>query len=77
MMWHGDGWSWVWGFVMMTAVVGLLATLAWNLARSTPRDRGERRPIDATDILRERFARGEIDEEELDRRIEVLERHTG
>lgn len=74
--WHNGGmfigmhWLW-WSFWIVT-----LLLLAWALWRAVA-DRSEthrqvRREESAEDELRRRFARGEIDEEELHHRIRVL-----
>ena len=75
MMWDGDGGGWIWGAVMMTTFVALLVALVWGVLRASMSSapRGGRKQ-DAAEILRERFARGEIDEEEFDRRTRTLER---
>jgi putative membrane protein len=76
MMYWFDG-SWGWGgwllmALSMTAFWCLLVWLAVTLTRSirppTPRDRP-----DPAALLAERFARGEIDEHEYRRRLEVLQ----
>ena len=65
----GSGWWWVMGIgwlVFLAAIVVLVVAL-------TRQDRGPvstRRP--AHDVLDERFARGEIDEEEYRRRRDAL-----
>ena len=72
-MWHmwdisgGSGWwmalGWVW---MILFWGGLIALVVWGVKKLT--DRGgstsNRRPLD---IARERYARGEISEEEFER----------
>ncbi len=82
MMWeYGPGWSWgpwlamgfgmlvFWGLIIFSGVV---------LVRSLALSRGHRRsatPVDATEaeqILAARFARGEINEDEFQRRRESL-----
>ncbi|MGH2656552.1 MAG: SHOCT domain-containing protein [Actinomycetota bacterium] len=77
MMWgHGWGdWLWMglgllvfWGG-MVTVVV--FAFRAWG--RNPSHQRGAPRAPDAHDILAERFARGEISEDEFERRRHVLE----
>lgn len=71
----GGGWLWVllpllfWG--------GLLALAAWALIRIFPirggGDGGSNfREESAEEILRKRFARGEIDAEEYERSLEIL-----
>lgn len=82
MMWWGDGGWGVGGWIMMSLMMvvfwgGLiaLAVLLVNALRSDqPRSTPARRS-DAEALLAERFARGEIDEEEFTRRREVL--HSG
>jgi putative membrane protein len=81
MMWWGDGdWSigsWLVMSLMMLTFWGLLAGLIVALVRgrSQPRDtsgahhQSSHRP---EDVLADRFARGEIDEEEFTRRRSVL-----
>jgi putative membrane protein len=72
MMWYGwnGGWgSWIGGAIMMLLFWGgLFFLLAWIIPGSR-REHGEK---SAGDILRERFARGEIDEEEFESRSRIL-----
>lgn len=87
-MWHhGYGsWGWGWGSWIMTAIVFTLffalvitAIVAAVRYLSGPRHGGAhygpppRRNAD--DILAERFARGEIDDEEYRRRVALLREH--
>ena len=55
---------------------GLVAVVAWLVVRTFPRLRGDERPEaprdSAEEILRERFARGEISAEEFQRSVEIL-----
>jgi putative membrane protein len=55
---------------------GLVALIAWLVARIFPKVRGDVHPgvprDSAEEILRERFARGEITAEEFGRSLEVL-----
>ncbi len=80
MMWGDGGWGWGWiaGGLMMILVWGGLITLIVLLVRGVSRPSGsvdgQARP-DAHEILAERFARGEISEEEFEQRKRVLERH--
>ncbi len=79
--WHDGGlfmgmhWGW-WTFWILT-----LAVLAWGLVRvasdrsSTRRE--ERRRGDAEEDLRARYARGELDEDEYRRMLEVLRETRG
>jgi putative membrane protein len=83
MMWYGDGMG-GWGFVLMavSAVVFWGALIAGGIAlfrylnrRPVIPGSGETRPT-PEQLLAERFARGEIDEEEYRRRLDTL-RDTG
>ena len=76
MMW-GNGWGdWFLGFLMMAAFWGGLAILVVLLLRD--RDRERHRPPagsvdrEARQILAERFAKGEITEDEFEQRRQVL-----
>lgn len=74
MMWDmhdGMGWWMLWGSVFWVLFfVGLAVLVAWlfaNTSRSSGRD-------PALDILRERYARGEIDRDEFEQKRRELER---
>lgn len=77
MMW-GDGWGWLGGGLMMLVFWGALVALVVFLVRGF----GARPPHEpdiggrptAEEILAERFARGEISEEEFEQRRSVLGR---
>lgn len=67
--WH-SGWGLFSMVIGMAAFWGLVAWFAVALARGSRTDRQEsRRPID---VLDERFARGEIDTDEYERRRRLL-----
>lgn len=71
------GWSWIGGGLMMIlfwgGVIALIVFLARGGARSS--EGGDRpRVRDARDVLAERFARGEISQDEFEQRKRVLER---
>lgn len=71
------------GPLMMILFVALIVVIVVLIVRwlggsssnhhETPRQRPQGGGRDALDILRERFARGEIDEEEYNRRKRLLE----
>lgn len=76
-MMMGDGWGgWIGGALMMLLFWGGLVALVVFLVRgagSRPsQEEGKRRP-GAREILAERFARGEISEDEFEQRRRVLE----
>jgi putative membrane protein len=79
-MWSGGGWhGWFLGPLMMifwllVLVGGVILILRW-LGVSGPAGPGRGKAgSDALDILRERFARGEIDKAEFEERRALLER---
>jgi putative membrane protein len=77
MMW-GNGWGWLWGGLMMVVVWIAIVWLVVSLVRGSGErpshepESGGRSGAEA--ILAERFARGEISEEEFEQRKRVLDR---
>ena len=74
MMYGGWGWgAWLVGALMMVAFWGVVFWAIVSLVRrpteSTPRTHT------AQDILAERFARGEVDADEYERRRRALQAH--
>lgn len=75
MMWGWNGWGWWPMWLGMVLFWGALIWFGvWLLRRREPGSIEERPRDDPQTILRERFARGEIDEEELGRRTKILSR---
>ncbi len=71
-----NGWndgSWVWGIVMMVVMVGVVALVVWAIVRAGGQQPREQRQS-ALEILEDRFARAEIDEDEFERRRQVLQK---
>lgn len=76
----GGGWSafgWLWMLVPLLFWGGLLALLAWAVVRVFPGQRDSANfsgtpAKPAEEVLRERFACGEIYPEEYERSLEVL-----
>jgi putative membrane protein len=68
-----DGWGWFWGALMMVLFWGGLVAAIAIAVRAGGWRRGHRdeRP-DADAILEQRFARGEISEDEFKERRKVL-----
>lgn len=60
----------LWWALIITAIIALIRWVRWN-APGSPGHRGHRGS--AREILEERFAKGEIDEKEFERRKKVLE----
>ena len=67
----GDFFDLIEGGVAILVLAGLLAVAAWGVTRILPSRRGEQAGS-AEDILRERFARGEISAEEYVKAYQVL-----
>jgi putative membrane protein len=80
MMWYGGGWG---GWIMMTLVMllfwgGLIAVIvlfARVLGTDSRTRSGATASARADELLTERFARGEIDEDEFRRRMTLLREH--
>ncbi len=79
MYWYGDdvsGWGYVLMIIGMAAFWGLVITGVVLLLRRPGRfsrtEPGLPTPLAPADLLLERFARGEIDEDEYSRRLTVL-----
>ena len=76
-MMDGNGWGWMAGGLMMLIFWGGLVALVVFLVRGfgarSPQSEEKRSGPDAEEILAERFARGEISEDEFDQRRRVLE----
>ena len=72
----GAGWWWLFMLLMMIVFWGGLAWVIVTLVRRGPAPRAPHEPgrPAAEDILRERFARGEIDLDDYNQRLEVLRR---
>lgn len=79
MMMGGDGWGgWIGGALMMLLFWGGLIALVVFLVRASgtrsSQQEGKQRRLDAREILAERFARGEISDDEFEQRKRILER---
>ncbi len=75
MMWNWDGGGWWPMWLGMILFWGALIWFGVRLVRRTDRGPSSEQPRrDPRTILEERFARGEIDDEEFERRTKVLTR---
>jgi putative membrane protein len=81
MVWYGNGMG-GWGYAMMTVstvlfwiVIGYLAVVLVRHLRRSPE--GTTGRTDPENILAERFARGEIDEQEYEARLSTLRSISG
>ena len=69
MMWGDGGLHWGWMVLVWVVVVGVVVWAVVRITATTARRGGT-----AQDILDERYARGEIDDEEYERRRRSLMR---
>ena len=80
-MWHGWGWGgWVLMSLAMVAfwalvITAIVVTVRYLAGTDGRRNAPTLEPRTAEDLLAERFARGEIDDEEYRRRLTVLREH--
>jgi uncharacterized membrane protein len=68
--WHDGSWGIVWMVMSWVAIVVLVCAIVWAIR---PGARGAERPRNPKEILRERFARGEIDGGEYRSRLDALD----
>lgn len=71
--WETGDWWWSMGIAMVFWIV-LVALAIWLIVRAVNGTRRRGSDEDAEELLRRRFAAGEIDAEEYERRLEVLRR---
>lgn len=84
-MWNGGYGGWGWGGWILTAIVlivvfavvitAIVLTVRYLTGGSHRAQGGAGSGRAAQDVLSERFARGEIDEEEYRRRVTLLREH--
>lgn len=78
-MWHYSyGWDWFFPFSPLLWIVFWLVIIFLIFGRRHRWDHSHRdsqRDMDAEEVLADRFARGEIDEKEYEKRLEVLKKH--
>jgi putative membrane protein len=75
--WHDGGGFWgLWILIPLFFWGGIVFLITWTVTRIFPKgrrdDRSEGPRDSAEEILRERFARGEINAEEYERSLEIL-----
>jgi putative membrane protein len=75
MMWGWDaGGGWLMMGIGMLIWVALIALVVWLVVRAVGQRPGSSGSESAEDLLRRRFASGEIDSEEYQSRLETLRR---
>lgn len=71
-MWHYGDWGGAWMLLWMALFWGaVILLIVWGVGRIAPSPRTRHR---AREILEERYARGEIDADELQERLATLDR---
>jgi len=70
MMWWGNDWSWSAWLAMSVTMVVFWGVLIWVVAHFVQTNLPSRRRPE--DVLADRYASGEIDEDEYQRRRDVL-----
>ena len=74
MMWNWGYGSWWMGLTMVLFWAGVIALVVWAVRSSNqPASRGHDPRRRAIEVLEERYARGDIDDEEFRRRRALLE----
>lgn len=74
MYWGGEPWGWAGWLLMVGSMLAFWGLIAWVVAsvvRSGSRSESSK-SVEPERILAERFARGEIDDDEYQRRLGVL-----
>lgn len=76
MMWWSGEWNWAAWVAMVLSTLAFWGLIAWAVITVARRTEpwGRNHPGDPEVILKQRFARGEIDAEEYERCREVLRR---
>lgn len=68
----GYGTHWFGGILMIVfwiaVIVGIIVLIRWLILSTRPGDSGKGRSDSALEILRQRYARGEIDQEEFEQK---------
>lgn len=67
----GNGWGWL-AIVAMAAMMGAMGWMMWSLMRRTG-NHGNGLPEDPVDVLKARYARGELTTEEFQERLCTIE----
>lgn len=71
MSWWMSGWTWLWVLLVVAVLIALLVGVLLRLSGRPASPSGRPQP-DALQLLEERFARGEIDQDEFERRRAAL-----
>lgn len=72
--WDMTGWGWAWMILWTIIAVVVIAMVVRALGRTEGSRSGLAAADPALEVLRQRFAAGEIDEDEFNRRRAALER---
>ena len=72
MRWHMDDWTWTGWLTMTLVMVAFAGLLAWAVVVAVRSARPSPPVRDPERILAERFAAGEMDDDEYRRRLDTL-----
>ena len=70
---YGGPGGWLWMLGGLVVLVGIVLLVVWALVGTLRQGRDDARPT-PLEILRERYARGEITQEQLEQAKQILER---
>lgn len=74
---HNGSWGtmFVWALILLLFVVLAVGLVVYFMRKNPSAERGTRSTSNAIDLLKERYARGEISTEEYQERLQELEGH--
>jgi putative membrane protein len=79
MWWNGDWSGWAWFAMSVSTLVfwALVGVAIWAVVRSVSSPSPRPTTPSAEEMLRQRYATGDLDDDEFARRLEMLRQHSG